>query len=127
MPFWVACDGLIGLEMLPSSSGPQPRASCPALRPHLSSYPLMVDEFCRSPGSVSLDRKVLLLEVTPSTQRWWAVALELLLIPVSVTTAPAVAGSHDAAGPDLSMFNRVIWSSSCSCLLFPCQQVTAAE
>ena len=28
-------------------------------------------------------------------------ALELLLIPVSVTTAPAVAGSQDAAGPDL--------------------------
>lgn len=127
MPFWVACDGLIDLEMLPSSSGPQPRASCPALCPHLSPCPMMVDEFCRFPGSVSLDRKVLLLEVMPSMQRWWAVALELLLIPVSVAAAPAVAGSQDAAGPDLLTFSRVIWSSSCPCLLLPCQQATAAE
>lgn len=34
----------------------------------------------------------------------WAVALERLLIPVSVTAVPAVAGSQVAAGPDLPRF-----------------------
>ena len=112
MPFWVACDGLVGSERLPFLSGPQPRVGCPALCPHLSPCPMMLDEFCRFPGSVSLD-PVLLLEVMPSTQRQWAVALELLLISVSITAVPAVTGSQDAAGPDLPTFNRVFCSSSC--------------
>lgn len=69
---------------------------------------------------------VLLSEVTPSTQRRWAVALERLLIPVSVTAAPAVAGSQVAAGPDLprSVAFLVLFLPR---LLFPHQQVVATE
>ena len=100
-------------SLAPSAQGWLPgSASTPVPESHDAGRVLQ-SPWVRVSGQEGGRPPVLLLEVTPSTQGQWAGARELLLIPVSITAAPAVTGSQDAAGPDLPTFNHVFCSSSC--------------